>query len=186
MKCNKCVKLVTVKKMKKIYIGEKEYAAKRVIGFSVNEKGGFMIRRKSKVMYSEGLAVVFDGNGFKSYFYIGEKTEREFQMLYYVPDNACEEIVLLEDSLQDNWDKVFLFFFDDEGAVFLNADRKLIPKYGARCVSVGEEDFEETLKEALYAAKCMDTKAFDWIELRLNSSSAQSDRSFLEAKKSNG
>ena len=82
--------------------------------------------------------------------------------LLYCRDDR-KSLVFFDTDIEEAWEQVFVYFFDDEGALLLCADKFCVPTLGALFNIVGAEDWPTLRQQALNIAVLFDEKLFNEI-----------------------
>ena len=125
------MKCVTEEKMRKVIINGNTYIAKRLFGVGVSSKEAVFVKHKEKLLFSKGFVVVWFENSPPKYYGVGEK--QDIVLYYYNPDGGGDEIIFVDPKIQATWEKVFVLLYDEEGASFLTANKKIMSEMGAYC-----------------------------------------------------
>lgn len=79
--------------------------------------------------------------------------------LLYCRDDR-KSLVFFDADIEDAWEQVFVYFFDDDGALLLCADKFCVPTLGALFNIVGPADWHILRLQALNIAAIFDEKIF--------------------------
>ena len=131
-------------KMNKININGRTYNCGRLFGMCVHEKVAGFVKKKEKVIFNRGIIAIWYRDASPRFFMTGQKVP--MKLYYYTPDDGEEEILFVELKEQREWDKVYVFMYDEDGALLLVANRELLSSTGAYCEISNSANMEELKK----------------------------------------
>lgn len=158
--------------MKKILIGNQEYAVKRLTRILITPFGGALVKHKEKVLYRNAFAIVWYTDGACEFYTNGCKGGRQLSLFYYDLDGTRAEILFSEEGKLNEWKRLFIYLFDEHGAFLLYTCEKLMGHVAPRCRWVSESGVAELREEMLNTLGMIDDKLPDRI---LNIESIQDD-----------
>lgn len=149
--------------MKKILIGNQEYAAKRLTRIVVAPFGAALVKHKEKLLYRNGFAMVWYTDHVCEFYTGGRKDGSQFSLFYYDPDDGRVEILFPEEGNLREWKKLFIYLFDEHGAFLLYTCKKLERYVAPRCRLVSEAGITGLREEMLNTLGMIDDKLPDRI-----------------------
>lgn len=148
---------VTVNGMKKIIINNREYNRKYLARIILNNSIGAYVRAKEKVIFSEGICIIKQQDDKFKTIITGSNTQNKVDLLVYDRPGFPCEIRLNDESYPSSWKNIFLYLFDEEGALLLCGSRELIgagePEVGIFYDVVGSEGRQLIRQQALNVAE---------------------------------
>jgi hypothetical protein len=122
---------------KKIVIDGKEYLRKNLTKLLVASGKAVTISDKEAVAYDSGIVIISMNDGSKMVTSTNSAENTRVIVFYEGNDVREHEILFGDDDLDVNWRDMYVYFFDDEGAYLLLANRDLLNVHGAYFESVG-------------------------------------------------
>ncbi len=139
------------------------FKKKNLMQIALQNGYGFVVSKKKVTGYKNGVICVKSFEDVTSVFStLNENTEQGITCYTGNP----YRIEFLDTEMMKNWDKLFVYLFDSEGAFFLCADRKQLEDVGAFCVFADVFTIEEMRKNVLNVAPLWGEQLYETI-LRL-------------------
>ena len=149
--------------MKKILIGNQEYAVKRLTRIVVAPFGSALVKHKEKVLYRNDFAIVWQTDRICEFYTSGRKDGSQLSLFHYDFDDGRAEILFPEESNLQEWEKLFIYLFDEHGAFLLYTCKKLERYVVPRCRLVSESGITSLREEMLNTLGMIDDRLPDRI-----------------------
>lgn len=116
--------------MKKIRINGKKLAAKYLYKICCRQGRAVIMKHKEIMAFDYGLILIKDRSGRIYQITTEEKPDIRCDFLFY--DSADEEnqFFCTDEMMEDSWQQICIYLFDDEGAFYLFIDRDCISSFG--------------------------------------------------------
>ena len=123
--------------MKKIKINGKKLAAKYVYKICCRQGKAAVIKHKEVMVFDYGLILIKDSSG--KIYQISTEEESGIRCDFFLYDKEDEEnqFFCADEMLEDSWQQICMYLFDDDGAFSLFVDRDCISSFGVAYDSVG-------------------------------------------------
>lgn len=149
--------------MKKILIGNQEYAVKRLTRIVVAPFGAALVKHNEKLLYRNGFARVWCADCVDEFYTGGQKDGRRLSLFYYDPKDGRAEILFPEEGNLKEWQKLFIYLFDEHGAFLLYTSKKLERYVVPRCRWVSESVMAGLREEMLNMLGMIDDRLLERI-----------------------
>lgn len=149
--------------MKKILIGNREYAVKKLTRIVIAPFGAALVKHKEKVLYRNGFAIVWYTDRTCEFYISGQKDGGQLSLFYYEPDDGRAEILFPEEGNLKEWKKLFIYLFDEHGAFLLYTCKKLEGYVVPRCRWVSGSGIAGLREEMLNTLGMIDDRLPDRI-----------------------
>jgi hypothetical protein len=144
--------------MKKILIGNQEYAVKRLLRIVVAPFGAALVKHNEKLLYRNGFAIVGCADRVYEFCTGGRKDGSRLSLFYYDSDDGRAEMLFPEEDNLKEWQKLFIYLFDEHGAFLLYTCKKLGRYVVPRCRMVNESGITELREEMLNTLGMIDDR----------------------------
>lgn len=156
---------------KSIIINGKEYQGKRANWLGIKSGRALFQKVREATTYDNGIIVLDTAYENPKFFStVGEGDD--FSFFFYDMDGQGDEIHFADGSLEGKWQKLFLYFWEDDGEFLLYADKNVLASGGARAV-VGK-GWQNIWNEALTVASFLQVGLVDKI-LRIEAGTASKE-----------
>ena len=118
---------------KRIVVGGKEYEGKRANWLGIKSGRAVFGKVREFTAYDYGIIVLSTADEkFKVFSTVSEGDDVSF--FFYDMDGNGDEIHFADKNLDEKWQKLFVYFWEEDGEFLLYADRNVLASGGARAV----------------------------------------------------
>lgn len=168
---------------KRVIICGKEYQRKRANWLGIKSGRALFRKVREATIYDNGI-ILLDTVDENPKFFSTASEGDDLTFFFHDMDGQGDEIHFEDRSLDEKWQKLFLYFWDEDGEFLLYADKDVLVSGGARAV-VGK-GLHNIWNEALTVASFLQVGLAEKI-LRIEARAAsQEDTIMLEGEMENG
>lgn len=167
--------------VKTVRMRKREFPSKKTFLYGLKPKECVLLRKREAVFFCNGVISIRDGNKSVKIFSTRDPSVPVIELLYCKDDKKT--VMFSDENIDENWEQVVAYFFDDEGALFLCAEKYCVSTLGAIFNVVPASEWPTLRQQALNIAAIFDDKLFDEIyALEKCYNSESSDLDMLHAK----
>lgn len=167
--------------MKKILINNRKIPAKYVYKIFCRQGKAAYVKHKEAVVFDYGVILIKNKAG-KIYqisteeeVSTAEEAAIRSDFYVYIKENEENEIFCTNARVEAFWQQICIYFFDDEGAFYLFADRDCMPSFGVAYESVTEYKKDDCRTKAVNAMALIEKESYQKIL-------DMEDRAYIEEK----
>lgn len=116
--------------MKKIRIQGKKLAAKYLYKICCRQGKAAVIKHKEVMVFDYGFILIKDSSGTINQISTEEETRVFSDFFLYDKADEKNQFFCTDEKLENSWQQICIYLFDDDGAFYLFVDRDCIPEFG--------------------------------------------------------
>ena len=154
--------MLRLKMAKTTMLNGRRVNLKHVREVSIRNGQAFLRSQKEVYLFHTGFILVLLASGDKLLVSTNQDLEKAFRLAFY-RDEMLSELQFEDAGLTDQWDKVYVYLFDECGSCLMYVDRDALLHVGYCFKSVNSTLIDKVREEALTIAGLLDKNLLDHI-----------------------